>query len=154
MLIIITFVLGSGVFLLGFLSHLFWGRLRVQYDCYYLVRLLVALELIVYATICVKKFALREYDPTVASDKMIASVHIIFWTLGPSLWFFLEYVLIDMNGISIRKNAYFQELLKINSFNYIISKEAFLKNTKEYADIASKIWAAVLAALIFLFPKT
>ena len=33
------------------------------------------------------------------------------------------------------------------------SKDAFLKSIKDYADYASKIWAAVLAAVLFLYAK-
>lgn len=32
-------------------------------------------------------------------------------------------------------------------------RDAFVKSIKDYADYASKIWAAVLAAVLFLYTK-
>lgn len=34
-----------------------------------------------------------------------------------------------------------------------VVQRCFLKSAKEYADYASKIWAAVLAAVLFLYEK-
>jgi hypothetical protein len=58
--------------------------------------------------------------------------YVIFWLFVPPLWFFLDYFSID------------------SGFVCALNKEDYLKKTKDYADLASKIWAAVLAALYFL----
>jgi hypothetical protein len=62
---------------------------------------------------------------------------IIAWTLAPPLWFFLEYWLLE-HGKHVRRPP-------------SEHKETFLSTIKDYADYASKIWAAVLAILIFMY---
>jgi hypothetical protein len=61
-----------------------------------------------------------------------------FWTLGPPAWFFAEYYAIDHGCISAITG---------------MTKEDTLGSVKDYADYASKIWAAVLAAILFLYNK-
>ena len=61
---------------------------------------------------------------------------ILFWTVGPPLWFFGEYWGLDRGIIGLPANE---------------DKETCLKSIKDYADYASKIWAAVLAFLILVF---
>ena len=63
---------------------------------------------------------------------------IVFWALGPPVWFLLEYFMLDHDWISMHDPA---------------GKDAFLKSVKDYADYASKVWAAVLAAVLFLYTK-
>jgi hypothetical protein len=63
---------------------------------------------------------------------------IAFCALGPPVWFFLEHFMLDRGWISVPDLG---------------SNDAFLKSIKDYADYASKIWAAVLAAVLFLYTK-
>lgn len=63
-------------------------------------------------------------------------VGILLWTVLPPLWFFIEYWALDHGYIALPPGE---------------NKETFLKSIKDYADYASKIWAAVLAILILLF---
>jgi len=57
--------------------------------------------------------------------------------VGPALWFFAEFYMFDREWIEIPTS----------------SKETFLKSAKDYADYASKIWAAVLATVVFHYLK-
>jgi hypothetical protein len=77
-------------------------------------------------------FAARESLKTTCNVAVI-----ILWTLVPPLWFFGEYWLLE-HGILFDRPP--------NE-----DKETFLKSIKDYADYASKIWAAVLAILILLY---
>ena len=66
-------------------------------------------------------------------------VAIVFWTVVPPAWFFFEYWIFD------------SEKLIERPFDSSTDKEKFLKSLKDYADYASKIWAAILVVLTFLF---
>jgi hypothetical protein len=68
---------------------------------------------------------------TICNETMI-----LLWILIPPLWFFFEYWALDQGCIAQPTGE---------------DKETFLKSTKDYADYASKIWAAVVAILILLF---
>lgn len=61
------------------------------------------------------------------------AAEVVFWTLAPPIWFFLEYRWFDTGKITD------------------IPKDVTLDSVKAYSDFASKIWAAVLAAVLFLY---
>ena len=71
------------------------------------------------------------------------TVSIIFWTVVPPAWFFFEYWIFDSEKLIERPRD--------STTNQPVAKEKFLKSLKDYADYASKIWAAILAVLLFLF---
>jgi len=105
---------------------------------------------LVYAMFCVAFFASGYFnltiDPTIKppmhpKPSWGAVIHIFLWTLGPPVWFFLEYWSID-NGKLI-----------IQGYEEEAKKKLLLQSIRNYSDFAGKIWAAVLATIIFLYPK-
>jgi hypothetical protein len=62
--------------------------------------------------------------------------YVIFWLFAPPLWFFLDYFSIASGFISDPARP------ADNSPQW--DRDAYLKTTKDYADLASKIWGAVL----------
>jgi hypothetical protein len=62
---------------------------------------------------------------------------IVLWGLVPPSWFFLEYYAVDHDWFTVLP----------------MPKDALLESVKTYADYASKIWAAVLAAVLVLVKK-
>ena len=58
----------------------------------------------------------------------------VLWALGPPIWFFGEYYAVDHEWLTDPPDP----------------KNVLLESVKSYADYASKIWAAVLAAVLFL----
>jgi hypothetical protein len=72
-------------------------------------------------------------NPT-AQIGFIYPAAIVFWALVPPAWFFAEYWLIDHDYVLVPNNQ----------------KKQYLESVKTYGDYASKIWAAVLAAVLFL----
>lgn len=60
--------------------------------------------------------------------------YLAFWVLVPPTWFFLDYYALDNGAVAgIAQN-----------------KDAVLKSSKDYADFASRIWAAVVVLLVAL----
>ena len=102
----------------------------MTYRTFFWFRAVLASLLLVYAANTIYRFA--------SASPCQSAWEIVFWTLGPPLWFFLEYFLLDRGCIAVPDPA---------------GKDAFLKSIKDYADYASKIWAGVLAAVLFLYAK-
>lgn len=69
-----------------------------------------------------------------SSSSTIHWGHVAAWTIGPPLWFFFEYWGIDNGWIRLTSGQ---------------NKTKTLKEVKEYADLASKIWAGILAVILF-----
>ena len=105
----------------------------MKYQSFFWLRLVLAVALLFYAANTVFRFAGPASHGRMTND---SAWEIVFWTLGPPLWFFLEYFLIDREWIEAPP---------------MVAKEALLEETKNYADYASKIWAAVLAVVTFLY---
>jgi hypothetical protein len=61
----------------------------------------------------------------------------VVWALAPPIWFFSEYYAVDHDCLT----------------NLPAEKHELLDSVKTYADYASKIWAAVLGAILFLVRK-
>jgi hypothetical protein len=102
----------------------------MTYETFFWFRAVLAVLLLGYAANTIYRFA---------SASHVQSVwEIVFCALGPPVWFFLEYFMLDRGWISVPDLG---------------SNDAFLKSIKDYADYASKIWAAVLAAVLFLYTK-
>ena len=70
-------------------------------------------------------------------------VAIMFWTVVPPAWFLFEYWIFDSEKLIERPID--------SSTNQPVAREKLLKSLKDYADYANKIWAAILAVLVFLF---
>jgi hypothetical protein len=99
----------------------------MDYKTYWWLRTVLALGMLVYAGCIVFRFA------TAAKGSLtgiVPAAEVVFWTIVPPLWFFFEFYLIDKHKIDGAPDP---------------------ANVKAYADYAGKIWAAVLAAVLFLF---
>ncbi len=111
-------------------------KMKISYKIFFGFRLIIASALLAYAICAINRFSglvvgLSNRQPSHVFE-------IIFWTLGPPIWFFAEYYLIDKETITPPPGT---------------DKEKFLVMTKSYSDTASKIWAAVLAVLVFMYTK-
>ena len=63
---------------------------------------------------------------------------VFFWVLGPPLWFLAEYYALDQEFVQGDPD---------------LSKREMLESAKNYAEYASKVWGAVLAAVLLLFQR-
>jgi len=106
----------------------------MKYDDFRVVRQIAAVLGIVCGVGAILYFALAKPE---SLKGVCGGVVAGGWTLGPPLWFFAEYWLLE-HGEHVERPA-------------SEHKEAFLRTIRDYADYASKIWAAVLAILIFIF---
>jgi hypothetical protein len=106
----------------------------MRYDKYYWIRFVIAVVVGAYAIYVVQWFA-GDAAPT---HPRIRIAHVVFWTLAPPVWFFLEYWMVDRGWITLSSGD---------------DKGAFLASLKTYADQAGKIWAAVLAVILLLYPR-
>lgn len=109
-------------------------NVKVNYRSYFWFRFILAGSLLAYAVYTIIRFS----ELTISSKQIYHIYEIVFWTLGPPIWFFVEYYLLDREIIIPPPGT---------------DKEKFLITAKSYADTASKIWAAVLAVLVFMYPK-
>ena len=102
---------------------------KVKYESFNTKRQFLAVGMIVIAFVSIY----------LLSKQLFQSIHwliIIFWSLVPPIWFFFEYYWMDKGYISPPKN---------------VSKSEFLESAKHYMAGASKVWAGVLAAVLFLY---
>lgn len=106
--------------------------MHLTYDSFWDMRAAGAVVLVLLAIWTVLYFAKNTPKPSLG----IACV-VVLWALVPPVWFFLEYYGIDHNWLS----------------NLPVAKDVELASVKDYADYASKIWAAVLASVLFLVRK-
>lgn len=68
-------------------------------------------------------------------------VHVVAWTVLPPLWFFLETFIIE------------ERLLPSEARSTNAELKAGYDRLRVAQDLAAKVWAAVLAAILFLVPK-
>lgn len=68
-------------------------------------------------------------------------VHVVAWTVLPPLWFFLETFIIE------------ERLLPSEARSTNAELKAGYDRLRVAQDLAAKLWAAVLAAILFLVPK-
>jgi hypothetical protein len=104
----------------------------MTYNFFWGMRAVGAVVLFIFAVWTVIYFARHTPQPTGRIACVVAA-----WALFPPIWFFLEYYGIDNGFVS----------------NLPLPKDAELASIKDYADYASKIWAAVLASVLFLVKK-
>jgi hypothetical protein len=111
----------------------------MTYKAYQWVRGILAAVLTIVGIVAIWLFA----NPSQGSSgNTFNTVSIIFWTVVPPAWFFFEYWIFDSEKLIERPRD--------TATNQPVSKERFLKSLKDYADYASRIWAAILAVLLFL----
>jgi hypothetical protein len=76
-----------------------------------------------YAGWVIYSFATKDVGPE------NAVFHLVFWSIGPPVWFFIEYnVLLEEDGSNLDR----------------------LKSGQE---VAGRVWAAVLAVILFFYPN-
>lgn len=104
----------------------------MSFATYNKVQWTAAVIALVLAVITIGQFARkpRRMGPGTA-------VVIVLWGLLPPIWFFCEYYAADHGWLTYLPGP----------------KAEVLESVKTYADYASKIWAAVLAAILFLVKK-
>jgi hypothetical protein len=78
-------------------------------------------------------------------DDVAGLVIVGSWTILPPLWFLWEYWGIDHDWIKTPRVAE-----DATSYAAKAERKEYLQSVKDYADYASKIWAAVLAVLVVL----
>jgi hypothetical protein len=75
---------------------------------------------------------------------------VLFWGLFPPMWFFVEYLSFDRGSFALPMRILEDIRTAENASNLPLAeklKADFLARTKLYADMASKVWLAVGAAL-------
>lgn len=111
-----------------------FGRPTVSLRAFQVFRYVLALAAIVYAvvTLCrmVNNVALAPSIPEAFKPEMIG--YLAFWVLVPPAWFFVEYFTFDNGAVELTDDQRTAQLTRI----------------KNYADFASKVWAAIVALLI------
>ena len=112
---------------------------RLNYKIYFWIRVVLAVLLLLFAICTIRRFAGLMGQTKSGWDIFI----VVFWTLGPPLWFFFEYYAIDKRWIKPASDRNGEPM----------DVDACLAMVKTYADYSSKIWAAVLAVVTFLFAQ-
>src|SRR5713101_2220573 len=102
-------------------------RIELEYDQFRWARRIAAAVGIVGGVVFMLYFGFADAKTLKATCNVWV---LILWTLVPPLWFFVEYWLLEHGTCVHRPSGE--------------HKETFLKSIKDYADYASKIWAAVL----------
>ena len=74
---------------------------------------------------------------------------VLFWGLCPPAWFFTEYYLIDQNALALPPEVARAIATAASSADTLVPKPKadHLAAVKTYADLVSKVWVAVGAAL-------
>ena len=67
--------------------------------------------------------------------------HIVGWTLLPPVWFFLETFIVQSKLLPSERHST-ESALKASYDRFLLAQ-----------DLAAKVWAATLAAILFLCPK-
>jgi len=100
---------------------------HVSIETYKVFRGIAACLVSIYALVSVGRLASKPLD---AAHKLEVGGYLGFWVLVPPVWFFLEYFAVASN--------------RIIGFE---STSENLKKIKDFADYASKIWAAIVTFL-------
>jgi hypothetical protein len=128
-------LLASIVFFVVLVTRIWQGRLTISRARFEHFRMYLAIFAAAYAAYCVWRFA-EKIDigkPIPPDFKYELIAYSIFWVLAPPIWFFVEYFAVANNCIV-----------------GFPGDDPNLKKIKDYADYASKVWAAVLGLLVAL----
>jgi hypothetical protein len=79
--------------------------------------------------------------PTKYRLTSLGIAHVVGWTIAPPIWFFLEAFTIDAHLLPSAARSTNPHLM------------AEYDRFRVAQDLASKVWAAILAAILFLVPK-
>ena len=105
--------------------------IEISYGLFFVIRAILAIGMVIFGLISIYLLSHHSY-------KFYPWWAIAFWTLIPPIWFFLEYYAMDV-GVILPPEG--------------MCKSALLANAEKYSGPASKIWAAVLAAILFLYKR-
>ena len=138
--------------LLGLLIAATFTKAQISYSNYQTIRAIVALLLVGLAVVGILRalelVGTKDDKPWYTIGFLVALV--LFWGLCPPTWFFTEYYLFDQGTLALpdemQKKFDAAKLIKDQKAMTEI-QAPFLSATKIYADLASKIWVAVGAAL-------
>lgn len=85
----------------------------------------------------------KDAEPWYTNGYLVGAV--VFWAIAPPSWFFIEYLMFDSGQIAIPTDI---PCKAPGTAECLLEQKAeYLKHVKTYADMASKIWAAVGASL-------
>jgi hypothetical protein len=122
---------------------------HIEYEHHQMARrlaagLLVALAIIgmLYALDVVGQ---NKGSPWYTNGFLVALV--LFWGLCPPTWFFTDYYLVDQKALGLPPDVIADIVAAVDAKGRKDVFTAHLAATKTYADLASKIWVAVGAAL-------
>ncbi len=127
-------------------AALVWtGTAKVTFSTFKNLRLGVAVLTIVYAVITVWQLIPAAENPTALSPaaKSLLIGFLIFWVLAPPAWFFFEYFAFESEWITELPAA--PGPLPAGANAQAEARKVQLQRVKNYADYASKVWAAVVA---------
>jgi len=79
--------------------------------------------------------------PTKFELTRVGIAHVVGWTIGPPAWFFIETFTID------------DSLLPSAAHSTDPALKAKYDRLRVAQELASKVWAAILASILFLVPK-
>jgi hypothetical protein len=118
---------------LGSFVALVWSnclRRKISDNCFRTSRICLTVLAVIYAVYCVLRLTCNVAIPRKLSPEFLPELifYSIFWVLAPPIWFFAEYLAVKSKCIS-----------------GFPPTDKNLKEIKDYADYASKIWAGVLA---------
>ena len=121
----------------------------ISYAVYALARKAVLVVLIALAIIgLLRAFKLvgwHKEQPWYTVGFLVALV--LFWGLFPPSWFFTEYYLFDTRTVALPPEVQRAIDAATDEDSRAKIRTAFMSGVKTYADMASKVWVAVGAAL-------
>jgi hypothetical protein len=131
----------SLVFLVVLVGLIWNGRCRhcISEDCFGTFRMGLTTFAAICAIVCAWRLICNVAIPMKLDPGFVPELiaYSIFWVLVPPIWFFVEYFAVQTRWI---------RGLPANQYRL----DEKLKEIKDYADYASKIWAGVLALLVAL----
>jgi uncharacterized membrane protein YozB (DUF420 family) len=122
--------------LIGLVWFKQWRMEHKRYQCFLA---LVVILTVLYAVVTVWQLTTRVAIPGVISPvfRPLLVGYLIFWVAVPPVWFFFEYFAFENGWIT---------QVGTNPINPVAS-EAQVKRVKDYQDVASKVWAALVVLL-------
>jgi hypothetical protein len=128
------------------------GDVKVSHSTYVFWRsvgLTVMVILAVYGVLrALQLIGKKTIEPWYTIGLLVALV--LFWGLFPPAWFFVEYLLVDRGvfQMPIKLQGAYEELAKASNLQEAEEiRKSYLASVKAYADMASKVWISVGAAL-------
>ena len=102
-----------------------------------IIRIVVTILALIYACRVIYLLAKQHYttDDGKFNEDPWGYFHIAFWVLGPPVYFYCEYLFVDLTS------------------TLDPDKTLILAKIEVYSDYASKVWAAVLVVILILFSK-